>query len=81
MWAPPVHEIAAVAPVFSYVTEYISQPLFPQSPLPVPQDSSPAHWTNYAIPGVWLCGFAALTLMRFNGVGGVSGSWSGQAPL
>src|SRR5580658_5555671 len=64
MWAPPVHKIAAAAPVISYATEYISQPLFPQGPLPVPRDSSPAPWTNLAILSVWMCGFAALTLMR-----------------
>lgn len=64
MWAPPVHEIAAANPVLAYATDYISQPLFPPSPLPTPQNSSSVEWAKLTIVSVWLYGFTALTLMR-----------------
>jgi bla regulator protein BlaR1 len=61
---PPIHEIAASTPFLASATEYFSQPLFPQSLLPVPRDSSTVPWTNLIIFVVWLCGVTALTLMQ-----------------
>src|SRR6185437_1751800 len=61
--APAAREIAS--PAISYAIEQFDQPLFMPS-LPSPQ---PAHdkfaWIPIAIAGVWLCGFAAVALIRF----------------
>jgi bla regulator protein BlaR1 len=63
-WAPSsVHEIAAATPHFSYTVNRLSQPLFPQIPLP-PNVASARAWDDLVIAGLWLCGVVCLALIR-----------------
>ena len=60
---PALNEITA-SPVLSYAPEFFDPPVLSQNPQSASRNSPPAYWTTFAV-GLWLCGFSALTVMRF----------------
>ena len=60
-WAPVAHGIAA--PQVSFAMERIAQPFAEPLPLASP-GPVPVNWTQIAIAGLWVCGCAAIALLR-----------------
>lgn len=65
-WAPAARKIATqiAAPEVSFTMMQISQPFPGALPL-APSTRGTRDWAVLAILGVWACGFASVTLMRF----------------
>src|SRR5271170_3271236 len=63
-WTPVARKIAA--PAVSTAMLQITQP-FPNNPSFVPSAPGHADWTPAAVLAIWLCGFAAIALIRARG--------------
>jgi bla regulator protein blaR1 len=64
LWTPAASKIAA--PAVSTAILQIAQP-FPNNPSVVPAAPANADWTPAALLAIWLCGFAAIALIRARG--------------
>jgi len=64
-WVPPIRKIAA-APAVSFTLVQMSQPFAGAVALSPPTPRS-LDWVAIAVFSVWICGFAAIALIRFQG--------------
>jgi bla regulator protein blaR1 len=64
---PAAHKIATriATPAISYTIDQFSEPSLPGSLPSQPTAPAMTHWIPVAFLGLWLCGFAAISLVRF----------------
>jgi uncharacterized protein (TIGR03435 family) len=77
-WAPPARMIAT--PVVSSTVVQFTQP-FPETVSYVLSTAGSRDWVPMTILGVWICGFAAVGLMRFRGWFRVKAAVRSSSPL
>jgi bla regulator protein blaR1 len=82
LWAPAAQEIATqiAPPEVSFRMEQIAQP-FPEAVPLAPVTRGTRDWLPIAVFGVWACGFAAITLIRFRGWLRIRAAMRSSAPI